>query len=509
MDSRGRTDSQVQLAQWTQKRLRLVATLSNLAGAALVFFLLAGAASEEYVPQARRGELAVFVLLVVLVWLAVGVGIVERRLRPVCDAVRDGEPLTGTTRRALFTMPRRIAVTSSLAWLLGGVAVAVYGALRLDSAGGGAVAVFALVALGGLTTGAVVYILLERVLRLLFVLAFKQQEPLDLEGVAVRPRLTLAWLLGTGIPMLVVAIVITDPEADASQIRLRALPWVVVAIAVSAVITVLVARSVAEPLAALRGAMAEVRRGELGVRTEVDDATEVGLLQSGFNQMVGGLAEREQLRDLFGRHVGEAVARQALARGTRFRAEKIDATALYVDLVGSTTLAETRDPIEVVDLLNEFFGVVVTTVEAEGGWINKFEGDAALCVFGPPATYDDHADRGLRAAIIMNGRLKDLASAHAGIDAGLGISSGPVVAGNVGTASRFEYTIMGDAVNEAARLADLAKDRSSRVLASGGSLSRSNRSEGSRWTCVGDVRLRGRSAATQLWEPATAATFDR
>ena len=117
----------------------------------------------------------------------------------------------------------------------------------------------------------------------------------------------------------------------------------------------------------------------------IDDASEVGLLQAGFNRMAEGLRERERIRDLFGRQVGQEVARAALRDGTRLGGEEREIGALFVDLTGSTSMSLAMPPTEVVRLLNKFFRVVIEVVESEGGFVNKFEGDAALCVFGAPA----------------------------------------------------------------------------------------------------------------------------
>ncbi len=116
----------------------------------------------------------------------------------------------------------------------------------------------------------------------------------------------------------------------------------------------------------------------------IDDASEVGRLQAGFNRMAEGLRERERIRDLFGRQVGHDVARAALRDGTRLGGEEREIGALFVDLTGSTSMALAMPPTEVVRLLNKFFRVVIEAIESEGGLVNKFEGDAALGVFGAP-----------------------------------------------------------------------------------------------------------------------------
>ena len=121
--------------------------------------------------------------------------------------------------------------------------------------------------------------------------------------------------------------------------------------------------------------------------------------------MVGGLRERERIHDLFGRHVGEDVARAALEQDVELGGETREVSVLFVDIVGSTTLASEREPDEVVELLNSFFAVVVEVVRDHGGWVNKFEGDAALAVFGAPTPLERHADCALAAARTLAERL--------------------------------------------------------------------------------------------------------
>jgi adenylate cyclase len=262
----------------------------------------------------------------------------------------------------------------------------------------------------------------------------------------------------------------------------------------------LTARSLADPLESVRRAVRQVQRGEEGARVDVYDGSELGLLQAGFNQMVEGLRERERLRDLFGRQVGEDVARQALERGITLGGEELEVAVLFIDLVGSTELAHRRPAAEVVEVLNDFFCVVVDVVDAEGGAVNKFVGDAALCVFGAPLPHDDAAGAALRAARLLRERL---AEEVPDCDVGIGVSAGTVVAGNIGAQQRFEYTVIGDPVNEASRLTELAKQHDGRVLASEAALSRAGSGEEvGRWMLGETETLRGRAAPTRLAAPS-------
>jgi adenylate cyclase len=241
-----------------------------------------------------------------------------------------------------------------------------------------------------------------------------------------------------------------------------------------------------------------VRAGDFDVELRVWDSTEVGMLQAGFNDMAAGLRERERIRDLFGRHVGVDVAREALAQDVRLGGELRDVTVLFVDLVGSTTLAGQRPPHEVVALLNRFFGEVVDVVEERHGWIDKFQGDAALAVFGAPIPVEDAEATALAAARELDRRLRERVSE---LTAGIGVASGPVVAGHVGAEQRFEYTVIGDAVNAADRLTELAKRDPARVLASAETVEGAGAGEASHWELGEEVSLRGRTSATRLARP--------
>ena len=231
---------------------------------------------------------------------------------------------------------------------------------------------------------------------------------------------------------------------------------------------------------------------------QIYDATELGLLQAGFNDMVRELSERQRMRDLFGRYVGEDVARRALERGTELGGQERDVAVLFIDLVGSTELAATRPPAEVVGLLNEFFRVVVDTVQEHGGFVNKFQGDAALCIFGAPLEHSDASG----AALTSSRELHDELLAVLGqVEFGIGVSAGRAIAGHIGAQARFEYTVIGDPVNEAARLTELAKAEEGHVLASAIAVSGALDAEALCWEVGEIVELRGRIAPTQLARP--------
>jgi len=417
--------------------------------------------------------------------------------RAIAWAVEERAPTTAE-RHAMLREPWRQALRPLLFWA---IAAALYATLSAVF-GADAQTVLRVVdgtLIGGVTTCAIGYLMIERSFRPLFAHVLDGLPGARPRSPGVRLRLMLAWAVGSGVPLLAIAAV---SFLDGTEIPTYALSVLaLMGLCAGLLATMSSARTIAEPLDALRGALERVRDGDLDVGLAVDDGGEVGEVQAGFNDMVVGLRERRAIQDLFGRHVGREVARRALERGTGLSGEQADASAVFVDLVGSTAMAEVLPPGEVVDTLNDFFEVVVRTVDAQGGWVNKFEGDGALCIFGVPGIQPDHADRALRAARLLALGLQALAERHPGLEAGIGVSSGRVVAGNVGTEARYEYTVIGPAVNEASRLTDIAKGRAVKVLASAESLRRAVRGEASHWHDVGTVALRGRTAPTAIYEP--------
>jgi adenylate cyclase len=388
------------------------------------------------------------------------------------------------------------------AWSVAGIG---FGALDLALGGSvmGGVLIMVMVMIGGLVSSALCYLAVEWIARPAAALALSSDPPTRAVMPGIGARIYLAWEFGTAVAVggaVVVCIAyLSGARMSAQHLAATVIFLGGLALTVGLLTLLLAVRSVAIPVRAMRSAMRRVEAGDTEVSIAVDDGSEVGLLQAGFNRMVTGLRERDRVRDLFGRHVGEVVAETALGHEVELGGELREAAILFVDVVGSTAFAAGRDPRDVVGTLNRFFEIVVEVVTLYGGWVNKFEGDAALCVFGAPTEHPDPASAALAAGRELCRRLgRELD----GIEAAVGLSAGPVVAGNIGAAERYEYTVIGDPVNEAARLTDLAKSRPSRLLASEAILSRASTRETGRWEFGEPVVLRGRSAPTRVAAPA-------
>jgi adenylate cyclase len=381
-------------------------------------------------------------------------------------------------------------------------AIAAVVIIPLNIGGGGRVAILLVssILFGATSTVCTGFLFTQRALRKLMVAATVDVEHAE-RAPGVRARLIMMWAMCSALPGAgIVVLVMLRANgwiipADA-PIETPVLVLALVAVVLGSRAMILVASSISDPLHEVVDAMAEVEQGRLGNMIDVYERSEIGQLQTGFNRMVAGLQERDHLRDLFGRHVGEEVVRRAVEEHESLSGDEREVAVLFIDLVGSTQLTASREPHEVAEVLNAFFQIVVAAVDERRGLINKFQGDAALAVFGAPLRIDDPASTALATARALGAELRRLP-----VDFGIGVSAGPVFAGNIGAENRYEYTVVGDAVNEAARLADRAKDFDTRVLSSAAAIDRADEAERRLWAVQGSEMLRGRSRLTQISAP--------
>lgn len=411
---------------------------------------------------------------------------------------REERPATRADRKSTMRGPWKLTLVSGVLWAGGtGYMMLVYGLVHAD-----------LITKVGFTTGfagivvcANTYLLTEFALRPIAARALASSPPARSTGVGITMRALLIAAWG-GLPvaglMIIAVFALAGAPITVTELARAILFLGGLTLIVGLTLTWFNTRSMVAPIRSVTSAMREVQGGNLDSEVLVFDGTELGMLQSGFNRMVRDVRERQTLRDLFGRHVGEDVAKAALENRLELGGEVRDVAVLFIDLVGSTTMAAERPPTEVVDLLNQFFAVVVDEVHDHGGFVNKFEGDAALAIFGAPEDLPDAAGRALAAARAMARRLAvEVPDALAGV----GISAGPAVAGNVGAEDRFEYTVIGDPVNEAARLTEEAKKVDGRVVASMRAVEAASAEEQAHWKPLREVHLRGRLEPTVLAVP--------
>ncbi|HVE69402.1 MAG TPA: adenylate/guanylate cyclase domain-containing protein [Solirubrobacteraceae bacterium] len=295
---------------------------------------------------------------------------------------------------------------------------------------------------------------------------------------------------------VVVSGLSTDGQATLRDLGLDILVAVAIAFTTSFYLTLLLARSVLGPIRELRRATQAVAGGDLSVRVPVISADETGELVQSFNAAVAGLEERERLHDAFGSYVAPGVADQVLRDGAALDGEEIEVSVLFLDIRDFTAFAERSDAREVVATLNELFGEVVPLVTRHGGHANKFVGDGLLAVFGAPARHDDHADRAVAAAREI---AECVRSGWAGrLRVGIGVNSGPVVAGTIGGGGKLEFTVIGDTVNTAARVEALTRRTGDDVLITEATRRRMTR-DGDEWAERPAATLRGKSEPVRVF----------
>lgn len=486
---------------WLRALISASILVINLGGTVVVFCL---AALVVPLPHTHAGnELKISNLILGACYMAVAMVVGTLRGLHISTStigwLRTGREATESERLNLLKMPRHLFLLVMSLWTIAAFVFGGYNASVKLSLGG---LVFVIVMMSGLSTSAVTYLVAERLQRPFARVALAQGVP-DRVGMRLGLRTVLAWFLGTGVALLGITLAGITALSLGSQITAQRLAITMVvlgggAFVVGGFTTWLASKASSDPVRALRASVSAAQAGDFSVDVPIYDGTELGVLQAGFNEMLHGLREREKMRDLFGRHVGAEVARAALESGVKLGGEVRHVGILFVDIIGSTGMASNRPPEEVVTVLNRFFDVVIEVVNAHGGWVNKFEGDAALAVWGAPT-----AQPGMEASLLAAARElgQRLRREIPEVRAGIGVSAGNAVAGNVGAAQRYEYTVIGDPVNEAARLTELAKEVPALVMANGSLLDAAGE-EAEHWHRLTPVVVRGRSEPTPIATPA-------
>ncbi|CCC26414.1 putative adenylate cyclase (ATP pyrophosphate-lyase), partial [Mycobacterium tuberculosis variant africanum GM041182] len=413
-------------------------------------------------------------------------------------AIEERAPSQADGRNTLL-LPFRVAAVHLILWDIGGALLAtLYGLANR---------VFVTIILFSVTICGVLvatncYLFTEFALRPVAAKALEAGRPPRRFAPGIMGRTMTVWSLGSGVPVTGIATtalyVLLVHNLTETQLASAVLILSITTLIFGFLVMWILAWLTAAPVRVVRAALKRVEQGDLRGDLVVFDGTELGELQRGFNAMVNGLRERERVRDLFGRHVGREVAAAAERERPQLGGEDRHAAVVFVDIVGSTQLVDNQPAAHVVKLLNRFFAIVVNEVDRHHGLINKFAGDAALAIFGAPNRLDRPEDAALAAARAIADRL---ANEMPEVQAGIGVAAGQIVAGNVGAKQRFEYTVVGKPVNQAARLCELAKSHPARLLASSDTLHAASETERAHWSLGETVTLRGYHQPTQLASP--------
>ena len=319
--------------------------------------------------------------------------------------------------------------------------------------------------------------------------------------------LPLRWRLLVGLPLIntVTGVAAVGLATDSPSLRTLGIGVLValgVTLTISFELSLLLLRSVVGPIQDLREGTRRVAAGDLSVRVPVVGSDEAGRLAGSFNRMVAGLAERDRLHEAFGAFVDPALAERVMAEGTVLEGQEVEVTILFLDIRDFTRFAERASAREVVAELNRFYDYVVPLLGHHGGQANKFVGDGLLAVFGAPHRVADHADRCLEAALQIAAVVEE---AYEGdLRVGMGVNSGPVLAGTVGGGGRVEFTVIGDAVNTAARVEEATRATGDLVLVTEATR-RLLRADHGGFVERVQVPLKGKRDSVRLYAPAVLA----
>jgi len=337
--------------------------------------------------------------------------------------------------------------------------------------------------------------------------ALPENFPFNRNGLPLRKRVVISLPVFTAMTGLVVAGLVTH-HGGTRMLAISVLCAVGVGVGISHELTLLLSRAITTPIAQLRHALAMVTRGDYDVRVPVLSSDDLGELSHSFNQMAQGLAEREQIREAFGTYLDRDVAGFILSGQFPEGGVEVDVSIMFCDVRSFTTFAEQASAREVVAALNDLFEVIVPIISRHGGHVDKFMGDGVLAVFGAPEGFADHADRAFAAGCEI---VQTVNSPERPLEVCVGINSGSVVAGSIGGAGRLNFSVIGDAVNVAARVEAATRDTGDDLL-----ITAATRDMLARPTPLmsrGSVALKGKSEPIELLAPASrvderAATAD-
>jgi class 3 adenylate cyclase len=320
-------------------------------------------------------------------------------------------------------------------------------------------------------------------------------------GLSVRKRLLVTLPVFAAMTGLVVAAIVRD-GGGTQMLASSVAAALLVGFALSLELTLLLSRSITSPIARLRDALARVRSGDYSARLPVVSSDEFGELFDAFNRMAEGLAERERIRDAFGTYLDRDVAGFILSGRFPDGGVEVDVSIMFCDVPGFTSFAEGASAPEVVSSLNALFELLVPIIDRHGGHVDKFIGDGLLAVFGAPEGFPDHADRALAAGLEIRDELE---RGQGALDVCIGINTGRVVAGSIGGAGRLNFSVIGDAVNVAARVEQATRASEDSLL-----LTRATRDSLLRPALVasrGTIALKGKAEPVELFAPIRDAAL--
>lgn len=308
-----------------------------------------------------------------------------------------------------------------------------------------------------------------------------------------------------GDPLQIVAVIQKSYNENIENLeafRRGLLQFYLLVIAISLVVVIQLARSVTRPIVDLANRVKRIEAGDYGQSVKISGRDEIAELASSVNNMATGLAEKEKVRDLLGKVVSHEIAEELLSKKIELGGEEKIVTVLFVDIKGFTTLCENKAPEAVLTMLNRYLSEITAVIERNKGVVDKYIGDSIMALFGAPLTRDNDAINAVTAALAIQKAIAELnrVNEQSGIpiiEAGVGVHTGLVVAGNLGSQNRLNYTVIGDSVNLAARMEGLTRKYNISTIVSAAS---SERAPGFIYRELDLVRVAGKREPVRIYE---------
>jgi len=483
-------------------KMTLLSVAGNLMGALLTFLYFAyiNVSAYDYVDDTRNYYIIYFIIGVGIIFLVITLSANRwtRDLDRITDksimlSDLDAYSVQKLRRKALHYVPVMTAATL-FGWLMASFIFGIFMPIIMTaffrmpemSLTESMRIFFGIFFVGGSITGLFVYFSTENVWRKVLPRFFPLGDLSRVRGafrLNVKTRLLVVFLVISLIPLMVLsisaytrasALLTADPESG-NLIISALLVQIIFITAIGAltafILSLIVSKSVSGPIKEMERAMQEVAGGNLDVKINIVSNDEIGGLGEGFNGMIKGLKESETIKESFGKYISEEVRDEILSGKVPLDGEMKRATLLFSDLRDFTPFVESTHPKQVVAIMNQYFSEMATAIKENNGLILQFVGDEIMAVFGAPVPSDDHPDMAIQAALDMQKRLvalnEKLSSQQVKpLRHGIGVHTGAVLAGIIGSKERSSYALVGDTVNLASRIQDLTKDFSCDMILS-------------------------------------------
>ena len=485
------------------KRFSWAVTNKNLLGAFLtfVYFRYIERGTDLGGPAAGHSLYLVFFIIATALIFAIIIFLNTRWSRPLYPVVDreisvdslDQDSAEEIKKKAINLVPFTAGM-NLMAWLLAGflfgfvqpaILQSIFGIYDLTIVDG--LRMFLGVTfIGGSITTIFAFFSSERVWRQEIIRFFPTGELSRVKGAIklnVKTRLVIVFLLISLVPLILVgvgsytkisALLAANPTVEQPIVwgLLKTVGFfVLVGVGISLGLAMLVSESVSQPLKAMESGMKEVAQGNFNVHIPVVSNDEIGTLAEGFNHMIHGLRESESVKESFGRYVSQEIRDEILKGSIPLDGEMKRVTLLFSDLRDFTPFVESTHPKDVITIMNQYFSEMTEAIKKNRGLVLQYVGDEIEAVFGAPLPYDDHPDMAVHASLEMRRRLAALNQSlkdqgFQPLRHGVGIHTGAVLAGNIGSQDRISYSLVGDTVNSASRISGLTKEFSCDVILS-------------------------------------------